>query len=315
MDFWDVLHPDYQKKAKERGLARLHGENVPSRYEVKYVTKSGETRWADLSVGTLQYGGGPAAIVMMVGITERKKAEDELRAAYEQLAAAEEELRAQYDELKYNQQTIQQSEQNYRSILENIQEVYYRTDTDGNIILASPSMATLLGYSSSSVLYGQNVATALYANPEDRKKFLAEIERTGSVSNYEVLLRKRDGTPITVITSSHKYYDTPGNFLGVEGIFRDISDRKRAEEAARLADKKLFMMTEVTRHEISNIITGLVGCADMANALPGGEERDQLNRDIKNQALLIRKQLEFSKEYEEIGIHTPEWQSVRHQIP
>ena len=227
---------------------------------------------------------------MMVGITERKKAEDELRAAYEQLAAAEEELRAQYDELKYNQQTIQQSEQNYRSILENIQEVYYRTDTDGNIILASPSMATLLGYSSSSVLYGQNVATALYANPEDRKKFLAEIERTGSVSNYEVLLRKRDGTPITVITSSHNYYDTAGNFLGVEGIFRDISDRKRAEEAARLADKKLFMMTEVTRHEISNIITGLIGCADMANALPGGEERDQLNRDIKKQALLIRKQ-------------------------
>ena len=128
------------------------------------------------------------------------------------------------------------AEQDYRSIFENIQDVFYRTDTKGNLVLASPSSANILDYASISELYGKNIADILYVNPEDRVKLLAEIEKNGSVSNYEVLLRKRDGTPMTILASSHKYYDAAGTFRGIEGILRDISDRKRVEDELKKSE-------------------------------------------------------------------------------
>ena len=79
--------------------------------------------------------------------------------------------------------------------------------------------------------------------------------------------------------------------------------------------KKLFMMNEVTRHEIKNIITGLIGCVDMAYSMPVGGERETLNREIKHLILMIQRQIDFTKEYQEIGIHLPEWQKVRELIP
>jgi signal transduction histidine kinase len=82
-----------------------------------------------------------------------------------------------------------------------------------------------------------------------------------------------------------------------------------------LAGKKLFMMNEVTRHEIKNIITGLIGCVDMAYSLPAGTDRETLNREIKHLILMIQRQIDFTKEYQEIGIRLPEWQKVRELIP
>lgn len=120
MNFWDIIHPDFQDIIKERGLARQRGENVATKYEIKYLTRSHESRWAYLSSGTIIYEGKPAVVVMLVDITDRKKAEEELQASYEQMAAAEEELQAQVSALEDSQLQIQKSEQDYRRILENI---------------------------------------------------------------------------------------------------------------------------------------------------------------------------------------------------
>lgn len=128
------------------------------------------------------------------------------------------------------------AEQDLRSILDNIQDVFYRTDREGRLILASPSGAEILGYSSVEKLYGKDLAKSLYVNPEDREKFLAEIEKNGAVQNYEIRLKKKDGTPMTILACSHKYYDSVGQFKGIEGILRDISDRKRAEEELKLSE-------------------------------------------------------------------------------
>ena len=151
---------------------------------------------------------------------------------------------------------LKTSEAKYRRILENIQDVYYRSDVDGNLILASPSMATVLGYDSLSEIYGKNIAGTLYYNPERRTQFLADINRSGSVTNYEVTLKKRDGTPVSVLTSSHKYYDQPGNFQGVEGIFRDITERKKAEDALRAAYEQITAAEEELRTQLDELKYG-----------------------------------------------------------
>ena len=151
---------------------------------------------------------------------------------------------------------LKESEAKYRNILENIQDVYYRSDVDGNLILASPSMATVLGYDSLSELYGKNISRTFYYNPEQRKQLLADINRTGSVTNFEVTLKKRDGTPVFVLTSSHKYYDQYGNFLGVEGIFLDITERKKAEDELRAAYEQVTAFDEEMQAQFNELKSG-----------------------------------------------------------
>jgi PAS domain S-box-containing protein len=85
MNFWDLVHPDFRELIKQRAQARQQGELVPSRYELKIITKNGEERWIDLTVGMINFEGKPAVLGTDFDITERKRAEEEMRALEEQL--------------------------------------------------------------------------------------------------------------------------------------------------------------------------------------------------------------------------------------
>jgi PAS domain S-box-containing protein len=128
---------------------------------------------------------------------------------------------------------LRESEQLHRSVLENIQDVFYRTDTEGNLVMASPSWARLLGYSLEDEHRGWNVARHFYYEPEKRKDFLIAIAANGSVTDYEIVLKRKDGSPVYVSANSHIYYDKDGTILGIEGIVRDISERKAADQKIR----------------------------------------------------------------------------------
>jgi PAS domain S-box-containing protein len=125
---------------------------------------------------------------------------------------------------------LKKSEQLYRSVINNIQDVFYRTDLDGNLIMASPSWAYVLGYDSLDECLGRNIAETFYMQPANRKEFLEAVYRDGEVRDYEVVLKQNDGTPLFVAVSSHLYHDESGAVLGVEGIVRDITERHAAVE-------------------------------------------------------------------------------------
>ena len=77
MNFWDVIHPEYRERVRERGLARQEGEDVPSRWEVKLLSKTGEEIWVDYSGRLFEFGGEPAVVGTATDITERKRGEQE----------------------------------------------------------------------------------------------------------------------------------------------------------------------------------------------------------------------------------------------
>jgi PAS domain S-box-containing protein len=129
---------------------------------------------------------------------------------------------------------LRESESRYRSVLENIQDVFYRSDAEGNLIMASPSWASLLGYDSLEECLGRNIARDFYLIPEKRREFIQAITAQGSVQDYEVVLRKKDHTPVHVSTNSHPWYGPDGKFLGIEGIFHNITERKKADHMHRL---------------------------------------------------------------------------------
>jgi signal transduction histidine kinase len=84
----------------------------------------------------------------------------------------------------------------------------------------------------------------------------------------------------------------------------------KAQDAVALANKKLNLMNNITRHDILNTLTGLFGCVDMARASASQEERDQLLADIKELSRTIQRQIEFTRIYQAIGVKEPAWQNI-----
>jgi len=79
MDFWQILHPEYQQSVKQRGRARMRGIKTPPRYEVKILRKDATERWLEYCGTPIKYGGKMAVIGTALDITERKLAEERLR--------------------------------------------------------------------------------------------------------------------------------------------------------------------------------------------------------------------------------------------
>jgi diguanylate cyclase (GGDEF)-like protein/PAS domain S-box-containing protein len=137
-------------------------------------------------------------------------------------------------EIEQAQQTLAASERELRSILDNMQDTYYRTDTDGRIVRASKSAERLLGYPLEELI-GRRLAD-LYVDPSERDRFLSVLAANGgSVQHFEARLRRRDGTVIWVSTNAQYYRDAAGRVAGVEGTTRDITDARRAQDELRLA--------------------------------------------------------------------------------
>jgi PAS domain S-box-containing protein len=73
-NFWDIIHPDDRKSARERGLARQRGEAVPPRYELKILRKNGEVGWCDFTLSMIELEGKSAVLGIALDITENKRA-------------------------------------------------------------------------------------------------------------------------------------------------------------------------------------------------------------------------------------------------
>ncbi|WP_321504864.1 PAS domain S-box protein [uncultured Methanoregula sp.] len=171
-------------------------------------------------------------------ITARMREQEDLKVAYEQLAAG--------------QQALRESEEMYRSVIENIQDIFYRTDLNGNIILSSPSALTLLGYSSLDEVLGKPIASFFY-QPEKRGDLLRILSKKGKIEDYEVQLKRKDGTPVWVSTNSHYYLGPDGSITGVEGVYRDISRRHEIEEGLLAANEKLTAQTRELRARLEEL--------------------------------------------------------------
>lgn len=138
------------------------------------------------------------------------------------------------------------SESKYRSVVENIQDVFYRVNADNIITMASPSAARLFGYDSTDELIGKDPAV-LWADPDKCDAMRNELKGAGRVREWEIEARRRDGALLILAATLHLIRDEQGNPAGYEGICHDITDRRRAEEALHESTARLHMALEGTK--------------------------------------------------------------------
>jgi PAS domain S-box-containing protein len=211
---------------------------------------------------------------------------------------------------KRAEEALRQSEKNYRSVIENFQDYFYKSDLEGNLILASPSFARFLEYESVEDLYGKSIAETVWFRPELRKELLDEIFRQGFVTSYPITLKKSDGTPVYVEVSSHVYRDDRGEIAGVEGTFCDVTDRRNAEEALRQVNRHLNLMTSITRHDILNKIMAMLSYLAVIKKKPQSPEIQMFIEKMESATTEMKSQIEFTRVYQDLGAHEPQWQDA-----
>ncbi len=139
------------------------------------------------------------------------------------------------DTMRYEaEDRLKESEENFQRLFESTQDVYYRTDADGVVLKVAPAVRRVLGYEPEEIV-GRR-AEDFYPSPGEREPLKKALRDHGNVQDFEGRMVRRDGVIIDISISSYALYGPTGEFLGVEGIYRDVSDRKNLErELRRLA--------------------------------------------------------------------------------
>jgi PAS domain S-box-containing protein/putative nucleotidyltransferase with HDIG domain len=133
------------------------------------------------------------------------------------------------------EEAIRASEARYRSIIDGMQDAYFRADLKGRLTLANQAAARMYGFASPADMVGVP-AESLYANASDREDVFEQLKRDGSVVDRIGQGRKRDGTTFYVSLNVDLAWDANGAAVGTEGFARDVSARVAAEEALRKSE-------------------------------------------------------------------------------
>src|SRR5665648_47739 len=137
-------------------------------------------------------------------------------------------------EHKNAEEALKASEEKYRTIFENVQDVFYQIDLSGIITEISPSIKNFTGLSREEII-GTSVYN-LYNNPEDRAFFLDAIMKNGKIRDYEIEFKTKTGKIKSISVNASIIFDTEGKPSHIDGALRDVTDQKRAEdEIAMLA--------------------------------------------------------------------------------
>ncbi|HLN54725.1 MAG TPA: PAS domain S-box protein [Bacteroidales bacterium] len=190
----------------------LSGQKIADNVEYKIIGKDGRELWADLNIKVFsEKEGSPVALVIAHDITERKKAEEALR----------------------------ESEERYRLLHESLRDAFVLVDLNGKIIQFNEIYREMLGYTAGE-LYNLTYTDLTPAkwHAAEEKIVKEQILPLGYSDIYEKEYITKDGKVIPVELRTVLSRDAEGRPKGMWAIVRDITDRRKAEQALRESERK-----------------------------------------------------------------------------
>jgi len=162
-------------------------------------------------------------------------------------------------DLKRSQEILKEAEEKYRKIFEGSKDMVFITTFDGKLIEINQAGVEILGYNSKEELMEINVKD-IYLDPDGRQRFQNEIVLKGFIKDFEIVLKRKDGTPVDCLITATARKDAEDRIIGYHGIIKDISARKKMEEDLSQTAGELQ-----TLHDLSVLINQTL---DLEKVLP-----------------------------------------------
>ena len=158
---------------------------------------------------------------------------------------------------KRYEENIQDSERQYRLLADNATDVIWTMNLQGHFTYISPSVKQMRGFTPEEVL-GQSIAESLTPTSNEIAAPIFENiiqtvqtgEQLAEIPIYELEQPCKDGSTIWVEIITSIMYDDNGEALGILGVTRDITERKKAETATQLHAKRMALLNEITQAAI-----------------------------------------------------------------
>lgn len=239
-NFWEFVHPDFRELAKERGLSRQKGANIPNRYEFKILKKDGSDIWIDFAAGKINWKGKPAAIGSAFDINDKK----------------------------LNEIKLQKDEELFRAISNLTSDYLFSTniDSNGNLVhtWVGGAFEKLTGYKFEE--YKQIGGWRALLHPDDVEKDDETLKKLMNNQNAITELRTfhKNGNIVWVRIYAKPIWDYESNkFLGIQGAVQDVTERRSAQliqqiqyniASAITSSLKTYELFDIVRKELAQLM-------------------------------------------------------------
>ena len=253
---------------------RENGPGYQTSGVFRHRAKSGSLMEVEISSHDVRHGDRPARIVVVRDVTGQRRA----------------------------QRALAESEERYRDLVENAQEVIFSLDLEGRVLSMNRAAERVTGFSREEAA-GRSVFGSLAPGSLERARAMLEKKLSGvsEPTTYEVELTRKDGDRITLEVNSRLVL-RDGAPVAVEGIARDITERRRLEADFQQAQKMegIGRLAGGIAHDFNNLLTAILGQAELAKlAIDDGDqprsELDQIVGSAKRAADLTRQLLMFAR--------------------
>lgn len=257
--------PDYHTDVYAKYKKAFEGE--PQHFEISILNNESKDVWREVFLNPIFLPNGRIEEVSGIAhdITEKKQAD----------------------------MALQISEAKFRQIFESFQDIYFRATIDGEITMISPSVKEATGYLPKEVIGKQIIS--FFETTKYQGKLIRELLRFGSVKNFEAELITSQDVHLRVISNIRLIFDKKGRPIGVDGVVRDITSLKKAEEdlikAKEIAERSLKVKERFLAnmsHEIRTPMNGIIGMIDLLmDTSLNLEQRDYVFTIKKSSQILL----------------------------
>ncbi len=213
-------------------------------------------------------------------------------------------------EQKMIEAALRESEGKYRDLVENANSIILKWDKTGKITFFNEFARKFFGYSHEEIIGKPIVGTIVPVTESGSSRDLGLMIEDIILHPGNHILNEnenitRDGRRVWIQWQNKPLMDENGQFVGLLSIGTDITERKRAEKALYQANKKLNLLSRITRHDINNQLTVVQGYLTIMERDQNDPTRTEYFRRINTSAQRISSMIRFTKEYEQIGVNAP----------
>lgn len=197
-----------------------------------------------------------------------------------------------------------------RYLLDLMEEGILRIDAAGIIRYADEKITRLLGYRPGDIV-GRTFESLFFSHEAGPAAALWEKISSGRKAKTEIVMVRKDLRPLYTVINISPNSDDQGNFSGAMALVSDITAFRQYQDSLEMANKKLNLLSSITRHDILNTLTAVFGYCELTREiLPDDPELQNNFSKIEEAVGIVRKQIEFTRDYQDIGVKPPIWQDV-----